>query len=235
MPDTTDSGSLEKLRIDAYDNAACTGSIVQTYSLMFNPSTYDEDWNVNWTQDQPQGTSGAQAEFKFIAPQSLAFDFYVDGTGAADGKPIDVYSNITQFLKLIAVYVGKDHRPRFCQLTWGSMTFSGVLSSAKISYLMFKPDGKPLRAKVRAKFTSSTADTARLAAENNSSPDMTHTWKVSRGDRLPTISNQIYGSPNYYLQLAAYNGLTEFRTLTPGTTLQVPRLETLLALVPPPA
>jgi nucleoid-associated protein YgaU len=235
MGTTTASGSLEKLRIDAYENPSCTGAIAQTYSLMFNPSTYDENWDVRWKLDQPQGTSGVQAEFDHIAPQAFAFDFYVDGTGAADGKPIDVYSNITQFLKLIATYDGKVHRPRYCQLTWGSMTFCGVLSSAKISYLMFKPDGDPLRAKITAKFISSTTDTARLASENNSSPDMTHTWKVSRGDRLPTISNQIYGSPNYYLQLAAYNGLTEFRTLTPGTTLQVPRLETLLALVPPPA
>ncbi len=232
MADDSSSGTLEKLRIDAYESPSCTGTIAQTYYLMFNPSTYDENWNVSWKLDQAQGTSGVQAEFDHIEPQAFAFDFYVDGTGAADGNPIDVYSNITQFLKLIATYDGKVHRPRFCQLTWGSMTFSGVLSTAKVSYVMFKPNGDPLRAKVQARFISSTTDTARLAAEDNSSPDMTHTWKVSRGDRLPAISNQIYGSPDYYLQLAAYNGLTQFRTLVPGTTLQVPRLETLLAQVP---
>lgn len=93
---------LSKMRIDAYEASSCTGAAVQSYEMMFNPSGFDEDWTIRWTEQQPQGTSGTLPQFNAIAPQSYAFDFLVDGTGAAGGPPVNVYANLTSFLKLMA-------------------------------------------------------------------------------------------------------------------------------------
>ena len=60
----------------------------------------------------------------------------------------------------------------------------------------------------------SAAKIAREAAK--SSPDLSHVRVVVAGDTLPLLCNDIYGSPQHYLKVAADNGLDDFRQLIPG-------------------
>ena len=46
------------------------------------------------------------------------------------------------------------------------------------------------------------------------------------GDTLPLLTKQIYGSPAAYLDVARFNGLDDFRTLTPGKEILFPPLVT---------
>ena len=45
------------------------------------------------------------------------------------------------------------------------------------------------------------------------------------GDTLPQLCFAIYGDPRYYLQVAAENGLTNFRDLSPGDNLVFPPID----------
>ena len=45
---------------------------------------------------------------------------------------------------------------------------------------------------------------------------------VLAGDTLPLLCQQIYGSATHYLQVAAFNGLDDFRVLEPGRELLFP-------------
>ncbi|HEU6454372.1 MAG TPA: peptidoglycan-binding protein, partial [Roseateles sp.] len=64
-----------------------------------------------------------------------------------------------------------------------------------------------------------------VAMAQDQSPDLTHKRVVKAGDRLPLLCNEIYGTPHLYLQVAAANGLDDFRNLAPGTQLFFPPLE----------
>ena len=106
-----------------------------------------------------------------------------------------------------------------------SATTSASFSwSAEITYTLFRGDGYPLRAKVKATFAENVEDTLRVAEERRSSPDLTHQRLVARGDHLSLMTSRLYGDPKHYLQVAAANGLTNFRRLRVGQALLFPPL-----------
>jgi nucleoid-associated protein YgaU len=45
---------------------------------------------------------------------------------------------------------------------------------------------------------------------------------VKAGDSLPALCYQIYGDPGYYLEVARFNRLDDFRRLQPGTRVVFP-------------
>ncbi len=122
-------------------------------------------------------------------------------------------------------YNGKIHEPYYLEIAWGKDTaLRGRLVSLNVSYTFFKPDGTPLRAKVKLAFISSTDPEVAAKIQNKSSPDMTHLVDVVVGDSLPLLSHRIYNSSSYCVQLARFNNLNKFRKLTPGNDLVFPPL-----------
>jgi nucleoid-associated protein YgaU len=92
-------------------------------------------------------------------------------------------------------------------------------------YTLFKPSGAPLRAKVDLSFVGAMSKRETELVSNLSSPDLTHLVEVRDGDTLPLLCNRIYGDPGYYLEVARFNQLTDFRNLRPGWKLHFPPLE----------
>jgi phage tail protein X len=48
---------------------------------------------------------------------------------------------------------------------------------------------------------------------------------VRQGDTLPLLCQRIYGDPGYYIDVAAFNQLADFRSLRAGMQLHFPPLE----------
>jgi len=48
---------------------------------------------------------------------------------------------------------------------------------------------------------------------------------VAPGDSLPLMCYRIYGDSRYYIQIAKFNRLNDFRNLQPGTRISFPPLE----------
>ena len=90
---------------------------------------------------------------------------------------------------------------------------------------MFKPSGDPLRATVTLDFVGTMSSTEAALMANRSSPDLSHMVEVRQGDTLPLLCQRIYGDPAYYLDVARFNRLVDFRNLKPGGKLHFPPLE----------
>ena len=71
-------------------------------------------------------------------------------------------------------------------------------------------------------FVEQVEDSYRVKKERKSSPDLTHRRVVKAGDHLSLMCAEIYGDPSYYLQVAAANGLDDYRHLVPGQTIRFP-------------
>lgn len=67
-------------------------------------------------------------------------------------------------------FKGDHHEPRYVKLVWGTLLFKGRLTSLKIDYKLFKPDGTPLRAVVNCSFTDAIDDELRSAKEKGNRP-----------------------------------------------------------------
>jgi len=226
-----EQGKLEKMLILAFTDSQKveTGGKLEAddyFEALINPESYQLDYKIKTSNAQGQGTSSTQAKYEFTMPDELGFEFLFDNTGIIDGKPKPngIFDDVNHFRSLLVAYQGTSHEPYHLKLIWGNLIFKGRAIELGITYKLFNPDGQPIRAVAKAKFKGSIEEQKRAAKENKQSADLTHSRKVKAGDTLPLLCRQIYGEPNYYLQVAQFNKLGSFRNLVPGTVLVFPPL-----------
>ena len=228
-----ESGKLEKMLILAFSDSrkAESGGLAEaddSFEALINPESYTQEYKLKFSESgQGQGTSGKQLKYEYTQPEEMTFEFLFDNTGIIDGKPRDsVADDLKLFKQVLIEYKGDSHEPRHFKLVWGQNSiFKGRVTEVSITYKMFKSDGTPIRAVAKAKFRSSIEEQKRAARENKSSPDLTHVRRVKRGDTLPQLCYRIYGDPGYYIQVAEFNALENFRALRPGSDLTFPPLD----------
>jgi nucleoid-associated protein YgaU len=100
-----------------------------------------------------------------------------------------------------------------------------VLTSLTIDYTLFRPDGTPLRATLKASFTEYTTPALEQLQNFLSSPDVTHVRTITATDRLDLMSYNIYKDSKYYMELARVNNLNNFRKLKVGDKIVFPPIE----------
>jgi nucleoid-associated protein YgaU len=89
---------------------------------------------------------------------------------------------------------------------------------------MFSPTGVPLRAKISLALIEYRTVEDQVAETPRHSPDVEKSHVVRRGDSLASVANLAYNDPTHWRAIAANNGIEDPRRLTPGQTLQIPRL-----------
>jgi len=239
-------GELKKLKIEAYSSIRYeAGDLVDEFFVMFNPPNLSQIYEIQYNEDQAQGTSGSAQSFGKMKPQEYTFEFLIDGTGttpppvgagsdftdqSAVGEPVNVSAEVAKFLDLTYEFNGELHRPYYLKIHWGQFVLYCIMKKANVTYTLFRPNGFPLRAKISATFSQISDDDLRIAREGRNSPDMTHYRRVHDGDQLPLMCFRIYGDMSHYLDVARYNHIIDFRNLTTGERIAFPPLKDLKEL-----
>ncbi len=236
------TGKLEKMLIVGFkdEKEAATGQLkfkkddANYFEALINPEDYTLNYKVKYDcQPDAMGGEGKQQKFVGVAPEELSFKFLFDDTGIIDGdlrnilkKPNSgVLEDVNKLRDLLVKYYGDSHQNKSLVLVWGSMIFQGRVVDLSIEYKLFNANGEPIRAIVNARFIGSIDENKAAAKARKSSPDLTHVLRVKAGDTLPLLCKKIYGHPKYYLQVAAANGLGNFRQLQPGMDIVFPPID----------
>jgi hypothetical protein len=202
----------------------------KSFTVMLNPSEFSHDYTICYNTKKTLGQVGSDVKFSAINPDKIGFSLVLDGTGVvptagAGTSVVDVKTQMKNLTGVIYDYVGDQHQPNHVRILWGALIFFGRLESMSTQYTLFKPSGDPLRAKVTLKFTGFMSKKQEELISNRSSPDLSHLVDVIEGDTLPLLCQRIYGDCAYYLEVARFNRLSDFRTLRPGDRLHFPPLE----------
>ena len=223
---------LEKLKIKAYNNRSrAVAAYVGSFEAMFNPESFSQRYAIVYANNQGLNSTGKAVNYSRSKPSDLKIKLVLDGTGAnrlgmasllAPQKTVS--EQIKAFLDLAYHMNGSTHEPNFLVVEWGDLNFSCRLGAVDISYTSFDRSGKALRAELDLTLVADQETRKRLALENKSSPDLTHSRIVKNGDTLPLLAKEIYGSSSYYRWVAENNGLDDFRHLRPGQQLTFPPL-----------
>lgn len=217
-------GELTKLAFIACTDASCSNenTDVGRYEVMFNPNTIAVKLQVERDATQADGETSAPMQFKKIKPQDYSFEFVIDGTGS-NGKPKkEVPQEVEKFLKVVYNYQGDNHQPNYIKILYGAVLLKCVLKTVDITYNLFTPNAKPLRAKVNASFISSLDQDLSEMINNKNSPDLTHKRKLKRSDKLISIANSIYKKNTLFVEVARANDFDTFRNLPEGTEIFFP-------------
>jgi hypothetical protein len=223
---------LEKLRIDAFtDERRKTPADPPRMEVMFNPTSYKKTHAIVYQSPRRQGinTPGRSARYSYTPPGDISFQLVFDGTGVSNIGVVEARSalggagvkkDIAKFEKLCLKMNGDIHEPNFLVVRWGDLAFSGRLKTLDITYKLFDESGDPLRAELDVSFVEDKSAETIFREAGKNSPDLTHVRIVKSGDTLPLLCKEIYGSSDYYLQVATDNRLDDFRRLTPGQKLR---------------
>jgi hypothetical protein len=219
------SGKRVKMVIDAYEKPDFSSSILDSYEFQINPETYEKSAKPVSNANTQVLSSGENAHTnKPTDIEILKLVFYIDSTGVVPGCD-DIPKNIKAFRKLGLDINGSIHRANYLKIRWGEdFLFPCVMKNLKVDFLLFKPDGTPVRAKLEALFEEFVDPVTKAKQDNKNSPDMTHVRTIIDGDNLPMLCYEIYGDSKYYIQVAKYNNLTTINPLVLGTKIIFPRL-----------
>ncbi len=87
------------------------------------------------------------------------------------------------------------HAPPIVRFIWDRPVFTGVLEKLDVTYLLFPPDGMPLRAKLDLTLKEYRRAAVQALERPGSSPTVEKSYVVRRGDTLASISAGLYRSP----------------------------------------
>jgi contractile injection system tube protein len=203
----------------------------KTLSFQFNPSEYSVKKSGNWqTPKRSMGTkAGAKPHYLGSNPQSVSLQIYFDGW---ESDSEDVVKDVDQLLDWCTPSSGSVNnekpQPPVLHFRWGGNKHLSdskfYLESVSAKYIMFKPDGTPVRA---------TADISLKEVPNDPSGtnptsgsiNVRRTHLVSEGDSLQSIAQEEYGKPALWRGLAAFNRIDDPLRLGAGMRLLLPSLE----------
>lgn len=204
-----------------------SGSNGSTYKLLINPAEFSHEYSICYNTKRTLGQTSNPVRFSAVNPDKISFGIVFDGTGTVPpqaGTPVEVADQIEALNTVVYNYDSEYHEPNRVQILWGTLSFDGRLQSMSVNYTLFRSSGAPLRARAELSFLGSVKTDEALLAANRSSPDLSHSVLVVEGDTLPLLCQRIYGDSRYYPEVAAFNGLREFRRLQPGARLHFPPL-----------
>jgi hypothetical protein len=225
-------GKLEKLKIHVFEDAELK-TLKGIFEAYYNPTSFSAVYGLKYVDsNKASGISKHEMRYSGYEPASFTIELWLDGTGASLPNkipPISSYNvdlEIDNFKKLIYDYEGKSHRGSYLTLSWGkALAANVVLVSVTINKNLFDANGNTLRATLNCQFKEYSYLEKTEAEMQKKSPDMTHLRVVKQGDRLPLMCEGIYGDDRLYLEVARFNGLSDYRKLVPGQKIFFPPLK----------
>lgn len=217
---------MDKLKIQAFRKKNFK-DLVGEMNVQFNPEKVSMDWGDPLSKTKSYGVkiaSGNNKDVKVVSlPSGMArFDLVFDNTLSNVGEP--VHEKVTRLKELCLKVEAEVHATNYIILTWGTFIFKCQLRGLSVNYVLFMPDGTPLRAEVSCTFKGFQDALSRAKEEGLNSPDMTRVVTVKEGDTLPLLCYQHYNSNRHYLKVARINGLASPSYLRPGQRIVFPPL-----------
>lgn len=188
--------------------------------LRFNPSEYQLQKSNNFAEIGIPGLESPPIQFVRGSAEKLSLELLADTSDTLEDVREKYVNGLRDLMRLNADL----HAPPIVAFSWDTQVFKGVLESLNISYVLFTPDGVPLRAKLSVTLKEYRPAAVQFRESPTFSPDFDKSFVVRRGDTLSSIAGQVYRDPARWREIARANAITEPWRIRPGDTLRLPRL-----------
>jgi nucleoid-associated protein YgaU len=197
----------------------------QRVVAMFNPEDYTVNRENNWAQATIPGLSAPLLQFAGGAMQTLEMELLLDtrethGSAAAGSDVRDQTNKVLALMDIDAT----THAPPPVLFAWGSLTFTCVLARAAQRFIMFRPDGVPIRARLQVTFNEFKDIELEAKEIKRETADYTKRHTVGQEETLSGIAAATYGDPSMWRPIAIRNGIDDPRELAVGLQLAIPSL-----------
>lgn len=199
--------------------------------VQFNPEEYAVNRDVNFAQTTVPGLPAPITQFVSGNMQTLEMELFFDtvekhtsGSRDVNQAGDDVRNLVNQFISLMDMDA-KTHAPPVLLFTWGKkFSFRCVLARASQRYIMFNPDGTPVRARVQVTFNEYRNPKMELRAKGADLRSQMQSYVSGMADNLSSLAGQMYGDPGLWRPIALQNNIDNPLDLPAGQSLQIPPL-----------
>ena len=188
--------------------------------LRFNPSEYQLQKSNNFAEIGIPGLESPPIQFVRGAAEKLSLELLADTSDTLEDVREKYVNKLRNLMRLNA----DTHAPPIVAFTWDTQVFKGVLESLTITYVMFSPDGVPLRAKLSVTLKEYRPAAVQFRESPTFSPDFDKTFVVRRGDTMSGIAGQVFRDPSRWREIARANDVVDPRRIRPGDALRIPKL-----------
>ncbi len=215
----------------ALEKASITNTVTgERVTVMFNPEDYSLSRENTFAQVAVPGLAAPIIQFSHGNQQSLEMELLLDtyethreGSRQVAGAGEDVRKHVRKITDLMNIEA-TTHAPPVLLFAWGSLVFTCVLSRATQKFILFLPDGTPVRARVQVTFSQYNNAGLEAKEVKRETADYSKLYIVRPGERLFAIAAAVYGEARLWRAIALHNGVADPRALEPGQRLLIPRL-----------
>ena len=214
----------------AFEKALITNTVtLEKIPVLFNPEEYTLNRDINYAQASIPGLSGPILQFVNGNMSTLEMELLVDSyeaheEGATKVEALSDVRELTDRITDLMVINSETHAPPILLFSWGSLSFRCVLARASQRYIMFRPDGVPVRARLSVTFNEYLDPERESKQINRQTADYTRQYVVSQGDTLDKIAARLYENPEIWRPIAIFNDIDDPRQIFPGQRLRAPSL-----------
>ena len=108
--------------------------------------------------------------------------------------------------------------------TWGLLTFTCVLARVSQRFIMFRPDGVPVRARLQVTFNEFINAELEGKEIKRETADYSHRHIVHDGETLSSIAANVYHNATLWRPIAIFNQIDNPHLLETGRELLIPQL-----------
>ena len=210
----------------------------------FNPTDLSFSKTAQIAEIAIPGLDSPVLQFIRGGTETLTVELFFDTTDSGMGEGTvsvtdgtDKYAGTDKFYKLVKQNPDT-HAPPLCRFSWGENSeladlvdaevsqapfwFTGIVESVERKFVLFSPNGIPLRARLTVKMRE--YKTIEQMVASLQSADHTKARVLKRSERLDQISAAEYDTPAEWRRIAEENDLDDPRRVPPGTLLKIPPL-----------
>lgn len=200
------------------------------YTCTINPESIKYGRKITVEVKSAGHTAGKLTKHETYEPESLSFELVIDGTITPSEWSYsvqDVAADLKTLLTCVYDINSGTHESPIINVNYADIPAGKKwrCTSVDVNYTLFNSSGDALRAKVSLSLQEHITPEDLTYKSKLNSPDMTHIRTIRQGDNLLSICKEIYGKIDYYMLVADHNGLSNFRDLEIGQTLEFPPLE----------
>lgn len=188
--------------------------------LKFNPAEYQLQKANNFAEIPIPGLESPPIQFVRGNGEKLVVELLADTSDTLE----DVRAKYVNKLRGLMHINRELHAPPIVKFVWDADVFKGVLEGLNVTYVLFTPQGVPLRAKLSVTIREYRPVEIQVRERPTASPDFEKNYVVRRGDTLSGIAAAVYRDATQWRAIARHNGIRDPRRLEPGRALLLPKV-----------
>ncbi|MGH7491698.1 MAG: CIS tube protein [bacterium] len=215
--------------------------VLEKLKVQYNPTDLSFTKGAQFAEIAIPGLDSPILQFIRGSTETLNLELFFDTTDNGMGETAKSVTEETDKIYRLVKQERDTHAPPICRFSWGASPaasagehtkekdvsyapfwFTGIVDSIDRKFLLFNPEGVPLRARLTVKMRE--YKTIEQMVANLQSPDHTKARVLKRRERLEQLSDDEYDTPTEWRRIAEKNELDDPRRVPPGTLLEIPPL-----------